>query len=159
MKTKQKRKKWWIWLIVAFYIYLIFKNSFAIANVSEKASYKVTYMFAYHLNHFGLAVDNFSLFHHYIRKLAHFSEFAGLGFLVTIAIHICPLFESRCLNLLIFLLGVPAMDEGLQYFVDGRSCEVFDMLIDGSGFLFGGLCAYILVLILKDIFTKKDRNT
>ena len=155
MKTKQKNKKWWIWLIVAYYIYLILRNSMMVARVSEAASYKVTYMFVNHIQHFGLSVSNFNLFHHYIRKLAHFTEFAGLGFLVVIAIRICPLFKSRFLNLIIFLLGVPAMDEGLQHFVEGRSGEVFDMLIDGGGFLFGGLFAYIIVLIILDLRKKK----
>ena len=145
------RKQWWIWLLVAAYIWFIFSNSLMVAETSSALSTKVTYFLLNHMNRFGLYAD-FYTFHHYVRKLAHFSEFAGLGFLVTLAMHICPLFRSRFLNFTLFLVAVPVMDETIQQFVEGRNSEYFDMLIDGGGFLVGGFICYVMILILKDLF-------
>ena len=144
------RKHWWIWLLVAGYIWFIFHNSMMVADVSSALSSKVTYWLAAQLQRYGLYAD-FYTFHHYVRKLAHFSEFAGLGFLVTLAMEVCPLFKSRLLNFALFLFLVPAADETIQRFVDGRSSQYFDMLIDGGGFLFGGFVCYVFILILMDL--------
>jgi VanZ family protein len=151
------RKHWWIWLLVATYIWFIFSNSLMVADASSKLSTKVTWYLINHLQRFGLYAD-FYTFHHYVRKLAHFTEFAGLGFLVTLAMHICPLFKSRFLNFTLFLVAIPVADETIQHFVEGRSSEYFDMLIDGGGFLAGGFFCYVLILILLDIFKRKPRH-
>lgn len=148
------RKQWWIWLLVAGYIWFIFRNSLMVADLSEAASTKVTYWLANHLQRFGLYADFFT-FHHYVRKFAHFAEFAGLGFLVTLAMHICPLFKSRFLNFVLFLVAIPVMDETIQRFVDGRSSQYTDMLIDGGGFLAGGFACYVLILIFLDLFARR----
>ena len=154
---KQPRRHWWVWILVAGYIWLIFRNSLMAASISASASIKVTYYLLHILERFGLYA-NFSIFHHYVRKLAHFTEFAGLGFLVTFAMELCPLFKSRLLNFLLFLFAIPAADETIQRFVAGRSSELRDMLIDGSGFLFGGLICYILFLILRDLFYSNHKG-
>jgi VanZ family protein len=72
--------------------------------------------------------------------------------------HICPLFKSRFLNFVLFLIAIPAIDETIQRYVDGRSSQYFDMVIDGGGFLFGGLVCYVLVLIIKDLLFRKNRQ-
>ena len=145
------RKHWWIWILVGIYIWLIFRNSLMVASVSDALSSRVTHELMNILQHFGLYAD-FSTFHHYVRKLAHFTEFAGLGFLVVLAMHICPLFHHRSLNFLLFLFSVPFADEMIQLHVAGRSSQFTDMLIDCSGCLFGGFLCYVLFLILKDLF-------
>ena len=152
------RRHWWVWIIVALYIWMIFRNSLMIADASAALSAKVANYLIRILNRYGFYIE-FNLFHHYVRKLAHFSEFAGLGFLVTWAMQMCPLFKSRFLNFVLFLVAIPAIDETIQRYVDGRSGEYFDMLIDGGGFLFGGLVCYVLFLIIKDLFfQKKGKN-
>ncbi len=152
------RRHWWIWILVGLYIWMIFRNSLMIADVSDAASSRVTNFLIRHLQHFGLYAD-FYVFHHYVRKAAHFAEFAGLGFLVTLAMHICPLFKSRFLNFALFLIAVPFADETIQQYVDGRSSQYFDMLIDGGGFLAGGFVCYVLILIFLDLFFRKGRKT
>ena len=72
--------------------------------------------------------------------------------------HICPLFKSRFLNFVLFLVAVPAIDETIQRFVDGRSSEYFDMLIDGGGFLFGGFICYVVILIFFDLFVHRRKQ-
>ena len=152
----QPRKHWWIWLLVAVYIWMIFRNSLMIADVSARTSTEAAQILLRILRHFGLYAD-FEVFHHYVRKCAHFAEFAGLGFLVTLAMHICPLFRSRFLNFSLFLILVPAADETIQRFVEGRGSAYFDMVIDGSGFLFGGFVCYVCLLILKDLFGNRTQ--
>ena len=151
------RRNWWVWIFVALYIWMIFRNSMMIADASSALSTKVAYYLIRILNRYGFYAD-FYLFHHYVRKLAHFTEFAGLGFLVTLAMHICPLFKSRFLNFVLFLVAVPAIDETIQRFVDGRSSEYFDMLIDGGGFLFGGFVCYVVILIFNDLFFHRRKQ-
>ena len=159
-KDMKRWRHWWIWLLVAGYIYLIFRNSMMVAEVSSGMSLKVTDFFLRHLSRFGLYASDYSLVHHYIRKLAHFTEFAGLGFLVSLAMHICPLFPSRFLNFMLFLIAVPAMDETIQKFTDGRSFQYTDMMIDGCGFLFGAFLCYLIILVLLDItgFLQRGRK-
>lgn len=149
------RKHWWIWLLVAGYIWFIFHNSLMVARASSALSTKVTWVLINYIQRFGLYTD-FNTFHHFVRKLAHFSEFAGLGFLVTLAMTVCPLFKSRFLNFTLFLVAIPLADETIQRYVDGRVSQYFDMLIDGSGFLFGGFVCYVLILILRDLFGRRE---
>ena len=152
--NNNRKKRWkhiWIWLVVVGYIYLIFRNSMMIAEVSDQLSGGITHKIMWFLEQRGIYAE-YHVFHHYIRKLAHFTEFAGLGFLVGLAMHICPLLPSRFLNFALFLVAIPFSDEMLQQFFDGRSTQFTDMLIDGAGMLFGGLMIYILILIIKDLF-------
>lgn len=147
------RKHWWVWIIVLLYIYFIFSNSMKVAEASNQASIKVTWFIVHLLERIGIYA-NFSVFHGFVRKLAHFSEFAGLGFLVTLALSICPLFNSRFLNFLLFLIAIPVADETIQRYFAGRSSQLADMIIDGSGFLSGGILGYLFVLVIKDLFQR-----
>ena len=151
----KRYKNIWIWLIVIAYIGFIFHNSLAVAVVSENASMRVSEILLRLLTHFSLYTNDINLFNHYVRKLAHFSEFALLGFLVGIAMNVCPIFKHKCLNFILFLIAIPFTDEMIQNFSEGRSPQFTDMLIDASGYLFGGLVIYIIFLIIKDIFRKK----
>jgi VanZ family protein len=160
MKSEHRWRYWWVWLFVAAYIYFIFRNSLQVAAASETVSEKVTAVFLRILQRFTLYTSDFQMFNHYVRKLAHFSEFAGLGFLVSLAMHICPLFRSRFFNFTLFLVAVPFADEMIQRYVPGRSPQFRDMLIDGSGFLFGAFFCYALILILMDLtgFVQRGRK-
>ena len=74
---KRKNKKKWIWLaIYAIYIVLIFANSLDPADVSSVKSGTVLQF----LNHL-LFADRAVLTEHIVRKLAHFTEYAGPVFL------------------------------------------------------------------------------
>ncbi|MCR5228797.1 MAG: VanZ family protein [Solobacterium sp.] len=150
----KKRKHWWVWLFVALYIYFIFRNSMMIADVSSSVSSRFAQKLSAFLVRFGLYTDYY-VFHHYVRKFAHVCEFAGLGFLVTAAMHICPLFHSRFMNFVLFLFSVPFADETIQRYIPGRSSDFNDMMIDGTGFLLGGFVCYVLILIIRDLFFRK----
>ena len=150
----KRYKHIWIWFLVIAYIGFIFQNSMTVATVSEIESLKVSDILLRILRHFSLVTNDIQLFNHYVRKLAHFSEFALLGFLVGIAMNVCPVFKHKSLNFIFFMLLIPFTDEMLQNFFDGRSPQFTDMIIDASGYLFGGLVIYIIILILKDLLKK-----
>jgi len=93
-------------------------------------------------------------FTHFIRKAAHFGEFALLGF------EICLLmltFEKKSLTLPISVLGVilsAAADELIQLGSPGRAAAFTDVLIDTAGGLCGALFSMLLITVIKRI-TKK----
>ena len=79
-----------------------------------------------------------------IRKLAHFTEFAALMGTLLFANTKYPLIKKNSeLILLIAIASIPFIDECLQLFSDGRSCSVYDMLLDASGMIFVLLMYYL----------------
>ena len=93
---------------------------------------------------------------HPIRKLAHATEYAVLGFLLTGS------YADRSKKRLL-QAGVPIIlgalyavsDELHQLFVPGRSCELTDMLIDSSGVVAGTLAGLFLFMYWKG---RKERK-
>lgn len=83
-----------------------------------------------------------------VRKSAHFTEFAGLGFLFALAFYIqfgktkTP-FAVLCASL------YAVTDEIHQIFVDGRACRVQDWAIDTAGALLGALFIFAAVIIAE----------
>lgn len=133
-------KKRWLWLVVFVYIGFIFSNSLQAGESSGNLSAEIA-MFL--MNTFHITLD-FNAFHHFIRKLAHFSEYFVLGLLVTKAVHTSCLFPNRPLNLLVFWILTPSIDETIQYFVPGRTAAITDVLLDMSGFFSAFLLLYLL---------------
>ena len=94
-------------------------------------------------------------FHHFVRKGAHFSEFALLGlslWLLVGSIH--GKFGVSCPGVMLFsALAVAVTDEFIQSFT-GRTSSVTDVLID-----FGGaLTAFGLLSILRVISRKRIKE-
>ena len=90
----------------------------------------------------------------WIRKAAHFTEFALLGALFALWFERLAInrIESRTLRLLIrrllaFAAGAlyGVSDEIHQIFVSGRSCEARDMAIDAAGVLAGVLTVSLIL--------------
>ena len=77
--------------------------------------------------------------HGLLRKLAHFSEFACLGAVLT---RIMTLLDKHCLLALGLGFGAACVDETIQMFVPDRGPAFTDVLIDTSGVL----CGILLLL-------------
>lgn len=88
----------------------------------------------------------------YIRKAAHFTEYAILGVLMVRALFLNG-FPHPALALVICAVYA-CLDEFHQFFVSGRSMELRDVCIDSSGALFG-----ILVYVLGRTALKRVRKT
>lgn len=100
---------------------------------------------------FLLTVLNIDISEFFIRKAAHFSEYAILGFLLANSL---SLSQQKKIYFKSFLVGslYAALDEWHQYYVPGREARALDILIDSSGVLFG----VFVKLILISIHNKKN---
>lgn len=145
-KSKNTLKQNICWVFVFLYIAWIFSNSLSEGTLSSAESGTVTRFLLGILGKFGITLP-YDLFHHFVRKLAHFSEYALLGLLTCIAIQKKPLMKSPKVNWLLLGILPPLLDETIQLFVPGRSGALKDSLLDMSGFLFGSLfflfCTFI----------------
>lgn len=148
------KRRYWIWLLTVVYIGVIFHFSSMKAVSSQTLSEGFSWRILQKLSVFGLYGDVWR-FDPWVRKAAHFAEFALLGFLVGIAVRTAPFIKPRFLNFLILMICVPVADETIQKFTEGRACMVSDMVLDACGFLFGGFIAYICILIVLDLFFRK----
>lgn len=147
-----KNKKY-VWIIVFLYILFIFSNSLQIGETSSAISGGLTQFLLSILHSFGWNIP-FDTFHHFIRKLAHFSEYAGLGILVNYALRTAPLFKNLKFNYALFWILPPSMDETIQHFVPNRYGCIQDVLIDMSGFL----CATLIYLFIIHKQVKKHSS-
>ena len=84
----------------------------------------------------------------FIRKCAHFSEFAALGFFFTSSL---LLKETERIYLKSFVFGAvyASLDEIHQLFSDGRACSPRDVLIDLSGFTAGLIVSALIAYIIE----------
>lgn len=80
-----------------------------------------------------------------VRKTAHFTEYACLGFLGYIWLH---RIRRGWLYALAGTVVYAVTDEIHQIFTPGRACEIRDMLVDSSGAFFGIVTAFVLLSVL-----------
>ena len=147
---QQKTSHWLIAFRVIFTaallacILFIFRNSMQTGEVSSARSQAVTTLVNGFLGKFGLG----PLSEHIIRKLAHFSEYALLGVLIGLAYRLQPWSWMKGKVALLPFFIIPVLDENLQRFSSGRSCELRDMLIDSAGMAAGMFLAIVLLGII-----------
>lgn len=90
-----------------------------------------------------------------IRTLAHFCEFAGLGFLMCNFIFalkdkLNPVFS------ILFSCAYALSDEFHQHFVPERACQLSDFAIDTCGVILGTTAFCIFISLLKYMKRKKN---
>ena len=159
MKADRFWKRYWrrcVWLLcVLFWICFIFSNSAQSATQSSESSGRVLAW----LNEIAEGCKlpfRFSSF--FVRKAAHFAEYAVLGILLPAG----ALSKARSdiphflriggAGLLVGFL-IACIDEGIQYFQEGRSAQWSDVLLDSSGVVFG-----CFLLLTVGYFHYKLRN-
>ncbi len=146
-------------VVLVFFILLwisfIFSNSLKNAEDSTSQSDVivdfVTEIF-FGQDNSSLDESDISLITIVVRKLAHFSEFAILSALI-FSLLITFNIRRKFLILLPSLstLFIASIDEFLQIFSDGRSCSIFDVMIDVSG---GIVAVLILFVIYNNTFLR-----
>lgn len=94
-----------------------------------------------------------------IRKIAHFSIYALLGFLVTLCLETYPLKNGKTfLFAVLFSVIYAITDEVHQLFVPERSGNILDVGIDTTGAVLGTLLALVLVRIFLFISRKQKEK-
>ncbi len=103
--------------------------------------------------------DGVTVSENFVRTMAHFSEFALLGFLLLLCV---KTFTQRYLkNIFIVLftsLFVAVVDEILQLFSAGRASDVLDVAVDFSGAVTGMLVFVLFIKLLHIIVSVRRRR-
>ncbi len=89
-----------------------------------------------------------------IRTLAHFCEYAGLGFLVTNLLFACkqklmPIISAIC------SWAYAWTDEIHQIFVEGRAFQLSDLAVDLGGIILGTVVFAIVIKVISILNNKK----
>jgi len=152
-------KKVFLLMMIAYYVIIIamFSGQTAVESTSE--SHRITgAIYDKIIIYFGkqneIVKENFINYADYfIRKCAHFGNFFILSLLITAFVN-C--FKNSYKKSFFITFSVCFMfaffDEIHQLFVDGRSCQFTDMLIDSNGSTFGILISYIIINFKNQVF-------
>lgn len=123
----------------------IFGNSMESREESSAKSSGIAAFLRPILDPLGRMTDD--QFHHFIRKLAHFTEFAVLGFCLTgAAVNTLWTGKKVWLRPILWSAMAAVTDETIQRFT-GRACMVRDMLLDTCGAVAGVLVVYGMMWI------------
>lgn len=149
MDRKQK-----IWLaVLAGYIMVIYGHSLMPAVQSSAESGFVLELARSALE--SLGISSGWLTEHIVRKSAHFTEYAGMGFLLYQNLNVWRAsLEYKRLAGVLAVLGVPFLDETIQLFVEGRSGMIQDVWLDMSG----AVCGLILAAVLAVLWSRIRRK-
>ena len=101
----------------------------------------------------GIVANLIEIFHlpvteHFVRKAAHFSEYAVLGILVVNAVRLFVSNHFLWTSVVVCSL-YSVTDELHQLFIPGRSCQVSDMLLDTAGSAAGVLLWWLVICLMK----------
>lgn len=148
-------KKKSCWILVGLMVIFIFSNSAASASTSNGMSLTVSEWVRPVLNTVGLHPET-DFLNFVIRKLAHFSEYALLGVLIGLAYRLQPWSWMKGKVALLPFFIIPVLDENLQRFSSGRSCELRDVLIDSAGMAVGMMLVIALLMMLSNRKKQED---
>lgn len=95
---------------------------------------------------------------HFIRKAAHFSEYALLGAMLFFTYRSYTVKWKMFFIPALLAAAVPFLDEGLQFFSEGRSPQLTDVGIDLSGALFGMLFAWAVLYVAAVVRRKRRKK-
>ena len=133
-------------ILIILWLAVIFGHSLMPGSVSSGESSFVTDMLI-KVFPFLSNADDAGLF---VRKAAHFSEFAVLGMLVSARIRDIDITVMKRVALSSFSGLVAAFtDETIQLFVEGRAGSVADMWIDLGGTVTGTLIAVLAISLIR----------
>lgn len=97
---------------------------------------------------------------HIVRKLAHFTIYAALGFCASCAAGRRRLFCGLSWGVLLFCFLYAGTDELHQRFVSGRSGQFGDVFIDTGGSITGILLSFIAIaIVVKMVSRHRSVNT
>ena len=140
-----KQPKLISWIPVFVWMALIFYLSHQPASSSNELSTGVMDVFIHTITTVIPIDFDLGIFHHFIRKSAHFFAYFMLGLLVINALkrHVSIKWKFVALSLIICILYAIS-DEVHQLFILGRSGEMRDVFIDSTGSA-TGIAVYILL--------------
>lgn len=161
MAILKESKKYIVILLIVLTlacVVFIFSNSLNNGEDSGRQSGRVVRAVLKIAGFFGIEVRDTAALSHFVRKSAHFLEFALLGALSVLtlkSVGLCRIAQVYFATS--FCLLIAACDEYIQTFSSGRSGQVSDVFLDLSGSITAiAICLIICLLIRKRI---KKANT
>lgn len=147
------------WLIAARVIFtlaliacivFIFSNSAQADSISSAASGRVLSLMRRVLSRLGMQGTAESLTMHFVRKLAHFCEYALEGFLLMLCTRVYTRHFVKHMSwpMLAGLLTA-VTDETIQLYAVGRSSQVTDVWLDFIGVMAGLLAGLFLLALWR----------
>lgn len=159
LNFKQKISLLFLAVFSVLWICFIFSNSLKTAEASDGQSGRIVEFIIRHVLHISddkLAESMSGMMNFFVRKLAHFTEFAVLSVAVCLILIILSFRKRICFSFsMILVLVIAVIDELLQTLSYGRACRMTDVLIDFCGGLFG--CVVICLFCLFLNFKKTKR--
>ena len=137
------RKYFNIILVVFWMIFIFVMSSFDANESSNQSNFIVNII----VNVFD--IKNMDLLSFIIRKLAHFIEYLILGILIY---NLIKDYNYKVYLAIILCMLYAISDEVHQLFVPGRSCQIFDMIVDCLGSITG---IYLFYVVNKFKFFRK----
>ena len=136
-------------------IIFIWHNSMENAATSSARSGKITEVINEILEQSGRK----TITEHFIRKLAHFSEYGMEGVLTVLMFVVyCLKPAKRWWGVVLTGIFTAIVDESIQFFSAGRSPGIVDICIDVAGFVCGMLAALTVLLIGKAMWKTWFQN-
>ena len=153
--TKKRTLRWIFGFLALACLAVIWGNSMTPGNESGQMSGSVTEW----INSIVQKVfPSFEISHAFVRKAAHFTEFAILGALLAVNIRaFLPRRVSFVLGAIPCAFVIASIDETIQFFVKGRTCSFLDVLLDTFGATVAVLIAFLIFLIKEK--RKEKENT
>lgn len=131
----------------------IFSNSAAVAEASNQASGGVLALLYSLLDRLGLSGLKAFLTMHRIRKLAHFAEYALLGFWWMLCLRVYTRRFIRHISWPVLACLLTALtDETIQLYSAGRSAQISDVWLDFAGSLTGLVCGLVLLCLCRMVY-------
>lgn len=139
-------------VITSITVLFIFAQSCLPAKVSGEESGRVLRLLNSITEFFGFG----SVFSsHFVRKLAHFTEFAILGVFFALTVNTYKL--KLLIKYVFSLMGclfIAIFDECIQLFVPGRAGMISDVILDSCGSFTGITIIIAIIFLIKLIHTK-----
>jgi VanZ family protein len=139
-------------LLIALTLCFIWGNSLMPATVSDALSTWVKDLLS---GLFGGIAGAEDFADHFVRKLAHASEFALLG--AELAVLVSGDVRKRLTLLALCGVGAALADETIQLFAAGRSSQVTDIWIDLCGYTAGVLLSLLIIAVARRSRRRKEQ--
>ena len=137
-----------VYLLIMLAIFMFSAQS---GDSSGAASMTVTENVTQHFFLGDISRDTLEFLEQIIRKLAHFVEYAALGFFVFAFTDTFTIKRRYAVIISLFFSSLYALsDEIHQYFVPERACRLTDVLLDS----FGALSGIIVFIALSELIKK-----
>ena len=141
-----------LYIMVILTLAFIWGHSMIPADLSSEESFHFVVLINNFLESLGSSI---SVTDHIVRKTAHFLEYALLGseiaLLKIVKAGSCYSENALTEKPVFIWIGVPVIDEVIQYFTPGRACMWQDVLLDMCGFFVG----YFLILFFFRLWRRK----